>query len=126
MLLIHAGRQGWNGLASWSKEDVARMVECMRELDSRLHASGELVDLNGLSGPAGATTVRAQPDGAPLVSDGLRAEAVDCLAGYWVVDVASPERAIEIAAQISATPGPGGVPLNQQVEVHAVGEPPEV
>jgi hypothetical protein len=68
--------------------------------------------------------VRARPDGSPLVSDGLRAEAGDCLAGYWVVDVASQERAIEIAAQISATPGPGGAPLNQQVEVHAIGEPP--
>ena len=40
--LIHAGREGWNGLSSWSKQDVARMVEFMRELDSGLRASGEL------------------------------------------------------------------------------------
>jgi hypothetical protein len=126
MLLIHAGREGWNGLASWSKEDVARMVAFMRELDQGLRASGELVDLNGLSGPTGAKTVRARADGSPLVNDGLRADAGDCLAGYWVVEVASPERAIEIAAQISATPGPGGASLNQQVEVHAIGEPPGV
>jgi hypothetical protein len=125
MLLIHSAREGWNGLSSWSREDVARMVAFMRELDGRLRATGELVDLNGLSGPAGATTVRAQADGAPVVSNGLRAGAVDCLAGYWVVDVASPERAVEIAAQISATPGPGGTPVNQQVEIHAIGEPPE-
>jgi len=126
MLLIHAGREGWNGLSSWSTEDVAGMVAFMRELDSGLRASGELVDANGLSGPTGATTVRAQPEGSPLVSDGLRPEAADCLAGYWVVDVASQERAIEIAAQISATPGPGGAPIRQQVEMHAIGEPPAV
>jgi hypothetical protein len=126
MLLMHGGREGWDGLSSWSKEDVRTMVECMRELDRGLRTSGELVDLNGLSGPADSKTVRARPDGSPLVSDGLRAGAGDCLAGYWVVDVASQERAIEIAAQISATPGPGGAPINQQVEVHAIGEPPEV
>ena len=56
MLLIHAGREGWNGLSSWSTEDVAGMVAFMRELDSGLRASGELVDANGLSGPTGATT----------------------------------------------------------------------
>ena len=125
MLLIHAGREGWNGLSSWSKQDVARMVEFMRELDRGLRASGELCDSNGLRGPTGAKTVRARPAGSPLVSDGLRAQG-DCLDGYWVVDVASQERAIEIAAKISATPGPGGAPINQQVEVHAIGAAPVV
>jgi hypothetical protein len=126
MLLIHSDRAGWNGLSSWSKDDLRAMVEFMRELDRGLRAGGELVDLNGLSGPAGAKTVRARTDGSPLVSDGLREGTGDCLAGYWVVDVASEQRAIEIAAQISATPGPGGAPINQQVEIHAIGEPPEV
>ncbi len=64
--------------------------------------------------------------GDALVSDGLRGEGKDSLIGYWVVDVASPERAIEIATRISATPGPGGVALDQPVEVHPIGEPPEV
>jgi hypothetical protein len=126
MLLIHGDQKGWNALASWSKDDLARMVEFMRSLDAELRESGELLELNGLSGPSGARTVRAQPDGQPLVRDGLREGAHDFLAGYWVVDVASPERAVEIAARISATPGPGGEPVDQQVEVHAIGEPPEV
>ena len=126
MLLIHGDQKGWNALASWSKEDFRRMVEFMRSLDSELRDSGELLELNGLSGPSGVRTVRAQADGKPLVRDGLRSDAQDFLAGYWVVDVASPERAVEIATRISATPGPGGAPVNQQVEVHAIGEPPEV
>ena len=126
MLLIHGDQKGWNALASWSKEDFKRMVEFMRSLDAELRDSGELLELNGLRGPSGVRTVRAQADGKPLVRDGLRTGAEDFLAGYWVVDVASPERAVEIATRISATPGPGGAPVNQQVEVHAIGEPPEI
>jgi hypothetical protein len=126
MLLIHGDQKGWNALASWSKEDFTRMVVFMRSLDAELRDSGELLELNGLSGPAGARTVRARPDGEPSVHDGLREGAADFLAGYWVVDVASPERAVEIATRISATPGPGGEPVNQQVEIHAIGEPPDV
>jgi len=47
------------------------------------------------------------------------------LAGFWVVDVKSPERAVEIAARISTTPGPGGAPVNQPVELHPIMEAPE-
>jgi hypothetical protein len=126
MLLIHGDQQIWDGLSSWSKEDFKVMVEYMRELDKDLTDSGELLELNGLSGPAAARTVRTQAGGDPLVSDGLRAGASDFLIGYWVVDVASPERAIEIATRISATPGPGGAPVDQQVEVHPIGEAPDV
>jgi len=126
MLLIHGDQKGWDGLASWSRPDFKTMVEFMRALDADLRQRGELLDLNGLSGPAEASTVRAQADGAPLVRDGLRAGAEDFLAGYWVVDVASRERAVEIATRISAVPGPGGAPVNQQVEIHPIGEPPEV
>lgn len=126
MLLIHGNRNGWNALARWPREDFKRMVGYMRALDADLHGSGELLELNGLGGPSGVRTVRAQEDGQPLVRDGLREGADDFLAGYWVVDVASPERAVEIATRISTTPGPGGQPVNQQVEVHAIGEPPEV
>jgi hypothetical protein len=43
-----------------------------------------------------------------------------------VLDVTSPERAIEIATRISATPGRGGAPVNQQVEFHPIGAPPEM
>jgi hypothetical protein len=126
MLLMHADSEGWSGLSSWSPDDFKRMVGYMRELDADLRASGELLDDNGLSGPGGARTVRAQADGSAVVRDGLREGAKDVLAGYWVVDVATPERAVEIATRISVTPGPGGRPLNQQVEVHAIGKPPEV
>jgi hypothetical protein len=126
MLLIHADAGGWSGLASWSPEDFKRMIRYTLAIDADLRESGELLDDNGLTGPGGARTVRAAADGTPTVRDGLREGAKDVLAGYWVVDVASPERAVEIAMRISVTPGPGGTPVNQQVEVHAIGEAPEV
>ena len=46
--------------------------------------------------------------------------AKEFLAGYWIVDVESPERAYAIAAQASAAPGPGGAPLNMPIEVRQV------
>ena len=49
------------------------------------------------------------------------------LAGYWIVDVDSPERAYASAAEASAAPGPGGAPINMAIEVREVmSGPPEV
>jgi hypothetical protein len=127
MLLMHANKQGWDELATtWSKDDVKVMVEFMHDLDKDLTDSGELVEERGLAGPDQVKTVRAQDDGEPIVTDGPFPETKEVLAGYWVVDVASHERAVEIAVRISRTPGPGGAPLNQPVEVHPVGQAPEV
>jgi len=47
-------------------------------------------------------------------------ESKEFLAGYWIVDVESPERAYEIAARASAAPGPGGTALNMAIEVRQV------
>ena len=71
--------------------------------------------------------VRAGKDGAPI-TDGVFPETKEFLAGYWIVDVESPERAYQIAARASAAPGPGGVPLNMPIEVRQAmeGAPEEV
>jgi ATP-dependent exoDNAse (exonuclease V) alpha subunit len=42
------------------------------------------------------------------------------VAGYEIVDVESEARAIEIAAKISAVPGPGGVATQQPIQVRQV------
>ena len=71
--------------------------------------------------------MRAGKNGAPEVTDGPFAEAKEFLAGYWIVDVDSPERAYAIAAEASAAPGPGGKPINMAIEVREVmSGPPEV
>ena len=79
----------------------------------------------GLALPDQARIVRAGKDGAPI-TDGVFPETKEFLAGYWIVDVESPERAYEIAARASAAPGPGGTPLNMPIEVRQVmSGPPE-
>jgi hypothetical protein len=124
MLLIQANREGWRQLAAWSEDDVKAMIDYMNTLNQELVETGEWVEGRGLSGPDFAKTVVAQSDGDPVVTDGPYAESKEVLAGYWVVDVADEQRAIEIAARASAAPGPGGVPTNQPIEVHPVGEAP--
>jgi hypothetical protein len=84
-----------------------------------------LVSAEGLAGPEQAKIVRAGKDGAPI-TDGVFPEAKEFLAGYWIVDVETTERAYAIAAQASAAPGPGGRPMNMAIEVRQVmSGPPE-
>jgi hypothetical protein len=110
-----------------SPDDIRAHVRFMKALNVELKASGELVDAQGLAPPDQTRLVRARPGGgAPIVTDGPFAEAKEFLAGYWVLDVASPERVYEIAARISAAPGKNGAPLNFAVEVSPVGVAPEV
>ena len=126
MLVSYGGSQeDWEGLAAWSDEDMHRMIAYMRDLDAELRASGELLQSEGLSGPARAFVVRGSDDG-PVVVAGPFAESKEVIAGYWVVDVDSQERLLEIARKASACPGPGGKILNQPIEVHPIMSAPDV
>jgi len=59
------------------------------------------------------------------VTDGVFPESKEFLLGYWIVDVATPERACAIAGRISAAPGPGGMPTNVPIEVRGFASYPE-
>jgi hypothetical protein len=115
------------GVPAWPKKDLQAHIAFMMALNSDLREGGELVFAEGLSFPDQAKLVRAGKDGAPI-TDGVFPEAKEFLAGFWIVEVKSPERAYEIAARISAAPGPGGGPLNMPIEVRPVpaGPPPEM
>jgi hypothetical protein len=125
MLLMHSNKQGWDDMPnSWSREDLKVMVNYMHDLNRELADAGELVEARGLAGPDQMKTLRTQDDGEPIVTDGPFSETKEVLAGYWVVDVASEDRVLEIARRISRTPGPGGRPVNQAVEIHPEGVAP--
>lgn len=125
ILMMNTMKQGSTGLPGWSKEDFQRHVQFMRELNRELRAAGELVLAEGLSFPDRAKLIRAGVDGAPN-TDGVFPESKEFLAGFWIVEVASAERAYAIAAKVSAAPGPGGAPLRMPVEVREVmSAPPE-
>ncbi len=104
---------------SWPEPDLAAHLTHMKVLNRDLTASGELVTGEVLASPDQAKLVRAGKSGEP-VTDGVFAEAKEFLAGYWIVDVETAERAYEIAARASSAPGPGGVPLNNPIEVRRV------
>lgn len=107
------------GVSGWQQKDIQVHTEYLKNLTKRLKESGELVVTEGLSLPEEAKIVRADKDGAP-VTDGVFPETKEFLAGYWIVEVANPERAYQIAAQASAAPGPGGMVLNMPIEVRRV------
>ncbi len=73
----------------------------------------------GLSFPDQAKLVRAGKNGEP-VTDGVFPESKEFLAGYWIIDVDTPEQAYAIAARASAAPGVSGEPLNMPIEVRPV------
>ena len=125
ILMMNTPSGGPYQIFSWPKQDIKAHMEFMKSFAKKLGESGELVAGEGLAGPDQAKLVRAGKDGKPI-TDGVFPEAKEFLAGYWIVDVDSPERAYAIAAEASAAPGPGGAPLNLAIEVRQVmSEPPK-
>ena len=118
-----------NGAAfpNWSQSDIQAHIAFMMRLNKELREAGELVSAEGLSFPDQAKLVRAGKEGEP-VTDGIFPESKEFLAGFWIVDVDSAERAYEIAARVSAAPGSKGTPLNMPIEVRPVmsGPPPDL
>jgi hypothetical protein len=123
MLMMNHPGKGAYQLATWPKDDIARHIQFMMSFAKKLGAAGELVAADGLSGPDQAKRVRAGEDGRPI-TDGVFPEAKEFLVGFWIIDVDSPERAYQIAAEASAAPGVGGKPLNMPIEVRQVMTPP--
>ena len=104
----------------WTPDEVAAHMNYYEALNRELIESGELVGGTALVDPRLARIVRCDGASAAVVTDGPFPESKEVVAGFQVVDVESEERAIEIAARVSAVPGPGGVPLQQPVEVRQV------
>jgi hypothetical protein len=105
---------------TWPAEDITAHIQFMHDTNKTLSEAGEFVDAQGLADPGQAKIVRARTGGAPVITDGVFPETKEFLVGYWIVDVESPERAVELAAYVSAAPGPGGEPLNMPIEIRQV------
>ncbi len=126
ILMMNTMKAG-HGVPSWPRKDLQAHIAFMKNLNKELRESGELVAAEGLAFPDQARLVRAGSNGLPL-TDGIFPESKEFLAGFWIVDVDTPERAYAIAAKASAAPGPGGAPLNMPIEVRPVmsAPPPEM
>lgn len=127
ILMMNCPKNGYEAFGAMPPKDIQAHIGFMMELNKSLKASGELVAAEGLGDPREAKIVRAGKGGTP-VTDGAFAETKEFLAGYWIVEVESAERAYQIAARASTAPGVGGVPLNMPIEVRQVmaGPPKEL
>jgi hypothetical protein len=116
LLMMNCPKTGYDSFFAWPKQDIQAHMAFMRNFNQQLREAGEFVSNQALTSPQEAKLVRAGKDGAP-VTDGVFPESKEYLAGYWIIDVESPERAYALAAQVSAAPGPGGAPFNMAIEV---------
>jgi hypothetical protein len=107
-------------MEEWQPEEIQGHLDYYKALHEELVASGELVQSEVLAGPDLAKIVTSDGATAPVVTDGPFQEFKEWLAGYQIVDVESEARAIEIAGKLSAVPGPGGVAIQQPIQLRQV------
>lgn len=110
-------------MAEWTPEEVSAHLQYMNDFAARLEESGEYVDATALS--ESGTWVRFDGEGRPPLTDGPFAETKDLIAGWMVIDVAGYERAVELAGELSAAPGPGGEPIREWLELRPLLTGPE-
>jgi hypothetical protein len=129
LILMSGTQQDYDGMAgkavggqpAWSAADFAAMGAFMESFGKDLAESGELVDAQGLTAPVHARRIRLRA-GVPAVTDGPYAETEEVLAGYWLVECDSFDRATEIAARLTNCPGPDHVRERAYVDVRPVAE----
>jgi len=129
MILLYGSQQDYDALTgktvagkpSWAPEDFAAMGAFMAEFSKDLTESGELVETRGLTAPVHARRIQLV-GGAPVVTDGPYAETQEVLAGYWVVDCESFDRAAQIAGRLASCPGPAGAATDAVIDVRPIAD----
>lgn len=126
MILSYGSQQDYDGMAgrageapAWTAEDMAAMGAFMERLNADLIESGELVETRGLTAPVHTRRVQLQ-GGVPVVTDGPYAETQEVLAGYWIVECESFDRATEIAARLAECPAPEHVRNSAVADVRPI------
>ncbi len=128
MILTFASQQNYEEMVgrpsaepAWTAEHFAAVGAFMHAFSQELLDSGELVETRGLSAPVHTRRVGLR-EGVPVVTDGPYAEAEEVLAGYWVVECESFDRATEIAARLATCPGPEHLRARAFADVRPVDE----
>ncbi len=102
MLIMRAGDEA---NAQFADVDLDQIIETMGRFNDEMVSAGVLVAAEGLDDAADGVVVdySAEP---PIVTDGPYGETKELFGGYWIVDVASKEEAVEWAKRVPMT-GPG-------------------
>ncbi|MEV0792486.1 YciI family protein [Kribbella sp. NPDC050459] len=99
LLLVHNNLEALEGLTEDQLTELAGGREQVATLTRELLKSGELVTVLALNEPAETKDVQLVA-GTPVISDRPLLETKEFLAGALVVNCASQERALELAAMI--------------------------
>ena len=89
-------RQAWEGFSDAQRADGFAVYAALNE---ELAASGELIVTEALADPSLSRRVSVR-DGRTITSDGPFAEAKELLAGFYLLECESMDRAVEIAARV--------------------------
>ena len=111
MLLIHEDEKAWRRL---SEDERNRIYADYRKLSEEIAASGHLIDGSELQPTSTATTVRVR-NGKRMVTDGPFAETREQLGGYYLIEAANLDQAIEIAGKIPSA-RTGGIEIRPLAE----------
>ena len=103
MLIIYGNEELWNSV---SPEEQQRLFKAFDAFNKKHYETGELLGAYGVADAAATKLVRLT-DGQPAVTDGPYLETKEYLASWYLIDVDSEQRALEIAAALpSATQQP--------------------
>jgi hypothetical protein len=86
-------------LEALGEDDQQKLMNGHNAFIEKVQKSGELVVTQALGDPSQSAVVRVR-NGVPVITDGPYLEAKEFLGGYYLVDVADRERALELAGQI--------------------------
>lgn len=102
MLIMRATDES---LAAYADIDFEQIVESMGRFNNEMIQAGVLVAAEGLEDAAEGVVVDYSSE-TPVVTDGPYGETKELFAGFWIVDVASKEEAVEWAKRAPMA-GPG-------------------
>lgn len=113
ILLIYGNETTWNALSDAEKERIGRETGQFAE---ELRASGKLRGGNPLQPVATATTVRYK-GGKGVTTDGPFAETKEQLGGYFVIEAADLDEALQIVAKMPDCSPHAAVEIRPVLEV---------
>ena len=96
MLIIYGNQELWN---SFDQADFEKEIAAFDAFNKKFYDTGELLGAYGVADAAATKLVRLR-DGQPAVTDGPYLETKEYLASWYLLDVDSEQRALEIAAEL--------------------------
>ena len=96
MLIIYGNEELWSSIGP---DEQQQMFQAFDAFNKKFYDTGELLGAYGVADAAATKLVRVK-DGQPAVTDGPYLETKEYLASWYLVDVDSEQRALEIAAEL--------------------------